>query len=452
MKAFAVLQLTLAFPSALACTVALDVMGHTAITQRQIDARPAGVQNSLYLGSSVDGCHVTVPFVNTDSTLPASFPDKGPPKVRIDVNGYNYVTAGASLDIGSIGTTIGINRWSGVGIGEFRQVFNPDPARSGFKYLSSPGSSGKLYKGYWHTATITFKDLSNRPLIQSTVDVLVYNQAFMCTGPLDMSGNCPHDGTVDDLRGMYIGIGYGRGYVNGNRISPNKNPFLKITRLWRDSSLGCPCNYRNGMLVSPSNPLKIILVKTYTKRVYTKGYIIRKTGITWGLSNGNAFKWQRLNRDPGADEQYGWAMAPMSLTVNSRPPIAGDFLPDTGITYSYIRSPDVPSSGQIPPTASYRLQLPGIGGSSAMGSVVYNRLLSGIGDIMPSSYNIARDGGRVFINPGSHFFNCFDTAYDADYGFYESELRAPAILHVAGHRVSNYLAALIWLHRGTSSV
>lgn len=177
------------------------------------------------------------------------------------------------------------------------------------------------------------------------------------------------------------------------QCTPDTNPLLNVRGIWRDLPT-TGCNYRNG-------------------------YVVTKTGIYWGLTlaNTNAFKFHTLNKD--STVSMDWSMPPMCLrtSTNAQTCRAGYFLPDTGITKSYITSPDIPSTGTAPPASglSVKLNIPNSG--QEMGYLNYNSVGTG-GSHLPSSYSTRKDETRVYLNTGSRFFNAFEAAFDADFGYF----------------------------------
>ncbi|KAF3940347.1 hypothetical protein ABW19_dt0201908 [Dactylella cylindrospora] len=370
--------------------IEVAVAAHAPITPAQIAARPAGVQNTLSLGVATD-CTVSIPFLNIDAANVAaktSWPDYSAPRVMVAVDGVNIYSKGVLLDTGSTGFTIGKDRWTGT----FGKDWATTPkVTPGFKYLSS---SDRLYQGYWVDVELTFKDASYNPRLKARFPVLVYDTVVICSQPPDEDGNCldENPGSDTDLSGAYLGIGYGRRENNNVQMTPDKNPFLNVVSIWRPNGSPATCTYRNG-------------------------YKITKTAITWGLTDANLAGYNHHVLAKFSTEDMDWAMAPVCLGVNALPCRAGSFLPDSGVKQAYISSPDVPTSNKLPPTTSYKLNLPN--SAAGMAFYNYNTLAAGVvGEIVPSTYYPTRTTTRVFINTGSHFWNGWETSYDADFGFY----------------------------------
>ncbi|KAK6343073.1 hypothetical protein TWF718_008448 [Orbilia javanica] len=366
--------------------VQVPVHAHAPISAADINSRPAGVLDSIGLNFQTL-CSAFIPFTNV-GTGAGEFPDQFAPRVYVDVDGVNIWgnnPKGLIVDTGSTGFTIGRLTWTD----HFGKSWtSTDKSRPGWKYLSS---SNILYKGYWVNVNITFKDLSWKPVIRSEVPVLVFDQKFECE-KIDSVGNCLVTPLIQPAEGAYMGIGYGRRADGMTQCTPDTNPLLNVRGIWRDLP-NTGCNYRNG-------------------------YVVTKTGIYWGLTlvNTNGFKFHTLKKD--STVSMDWSMPPMCLrTNNAQTCRAGNFLPDTGITKSYITSPDIPSTGTAPPTGglSVKLNIPNSG--QGMGLLNYNNVGTG-GNYLPKSYSTRKDEARVYLNTGSRFFNSYEAAFDAEFGYF----------------------------------
>ncbi|KAF3288671.1 hypothetical protein TWF970_005728 [Orbilia oligospora] len=141
--------------------IEVPVHAHTPISTPEINARPAGVLDSIGLNFGTL-CSAFIPFTNAGTGV-GEFPDHSGPRT---------------------GFTIGQLTWTG----HFHKSWSStDKSRPGWKYLSS---SNILYKGYWVNVNITFKDLSWKPIIRSEVPVLVFNQKLGCEKIDNATGNC----------------------------------------------------------------------------------------------------------------------------------------------------------------------------------------------------------------------------------------------------------------------
>ncbi|KAF3197689.1 hypothetical protein TWF192_008788 [Orbilia oligospora] len=367
--------------------VEVPVHAHTPISTADINARPAGVLNSIGLNFGTL-CSAFIPFTNA-GTGAEEFPDHSGPRVYIDVDGANVWAnspKGLIVDTGSTGFTIGQLTWTS----RFGKSWpSTDKSRPGWKYLSS---SNILYKGYWVNVNITFKDLSWNPIIRSEVPVLVFNQKFGCEKIDNATGNCLVTPSILDAEGAYMGIGYGRRADGMTQCTPDTNPLLNVRGIWRDLP-ATGCNYRNG-------------------------YVVTKTGISWGLTvaNTNGFKFHTLKKDSTVN--MDWSMPTMCLRAsnNAQTCRVGNFLPDTGLTKSYITSPDTPS-GTAPPSNGFNVKLNIPNSGQGMGFLNYNNVGTG-GNHLPSSYSTWKNGDKVYLNTGSRFFNAYKTAFDADSGYF----------------------------------
>ncbi|KAK6504388.1 hypothetical protein TWF506_002588 [Arthrobotrys conoides] len=367
--------------------IEVPVHTHTPISPADINARPAGVQNSIGLNLQTL-CSAFIPFTNA-GTGTDQFPDNSGPRVYIDVDGVNIwgnSPKGLIVDTGSTGFTIGEKTWTNY-FG--KNWATTDKSRPGWKYLSS---SNLLYKGYWVNVNITFKDLSWKPLIRSEVPVLVFDQKLECDEINNATGNCLVTPTAKVAEGAYMGIGYGRRSDGMTQCTPDTNPLLNVRGIWRDLPTTI-CNYRNG-------------------------YVVTKTGIYWGLTiiNTNFFKFHTLTKDSTVN--MDWSMPTMCLKASTGAQTcrAGSFLPDTGLTKSYIASPDTPS-GTAPPLNGFSIQLNIPNSGQGMGFLNYNNVGTG-GSHLPSSYSAWKDGTRVYMNTGSRFYNAYEAAFDADSGYF----------------------------------
>ncbi|KAK6336156.1 hypothetical protein TWF696_001721 [Orbilia brochopaga] len=115
-----------------------------------------------------------------------------------------------------------------------------------------------------------------------------------------------------------------------------------------------------------------------------------------------------------------WDMPSVCLGINGRACQDGSLLPDTGITNAFVSSPDFPSGN---PTADLTMTVDMPDRGHGMGRVQYRYgdTSNGVaGSVLPSEYKVRRTaaGGRVYVNVGSHFFNRFETAVDAEMGYY----------------------------------
>ncbi|KAF3917058.1 hypothetical protein ABW21_db0209830 [Orbilia brochopaga] len=387
-------------------TISTTLPTHTPPAQSVIDARPVGVQSTLNIPSDVS-CDRFIPFTNV-GTGSGMWPGSSGPRVYLDVDGVDvYRTpAGVIVDTGSPGFAIGKDTWTGT----FHKLWSSvdqSPTNRAWKYLSS---SDLLYTGYWATVNITFKDLSWNPIMRSEVRVLVYDTKVTCTSgnyPVD-NGICRGGGTpTGSLTGAYLGVGYGRRGDGMTECTPDVNPLFNVRGIWAvvgqtDPTRPPPtyrCNYRNG-------------------------YIVTKTGIIWGLTARNtaSFKFHRLTQF--STLPMDWNMPPVCLAINTRTCRTGMFLPDTGIINSYVSHPDIPDGDPEMPSTELSLitlDMPDIG--HAMGQVRYDGVGSG-GDVLPAGYQVRQTpaGGRVYMNTGSRFFNRFETAVDAEMGYYGARM------------------------------
>ncbi|KAJ6257511.1 hypothetical protein Dda_7296 [Drechslerella dactyloides] len=418
-------------------TIEVPVAAHTPPSQAVIDARAAGVQSPSVLNIPWDTrCSAFIPFTNV-GTGSGKWPDESGPRVYLDVDGVDvYRTpAGVIVDTGSTGFAIGKDTW----ISTFHKSWSDvdtAPANRAWKYLSS---SDLLYTGYWVTVNITFKDLDWKPVIRAEVPVLVYDSKVTCTAanyPTD-NGVCVGGGTAvpgNSLVGAYMGVGYGRRGDGMMECTPDVNPLFNVRGWWTVVAAGSThiptarCNYRNGNI--PTYPsFEYIHVQHISRPMGMAndgggilGYIVTKTGIIWGLTGSNTapFLFHRL-------EQFStlpmdWAMPPVCLAINTNTCRAGQLLPDTGVTTAYVSSPDIPAGNPAPAPpngalSSITVDMPD--GGHGMGRVVYGYVSGGVaGSVLPPRYEVRRTGSRVYMNVGSHFFNRFETAVDAEMGYY----------------------------------
>ncbi|KAF3909416.1 hypothetical protein AA313_de0201786 [Arthrobotrys entomopaga] len=363
----------------------------------------------IYIPRNVD-ITVELPF-DVDATK--KFPEDGPPQVLMTINGVS--AGGVQMDTGSTAITIGKATWIDDFNGNWDEVITHS---KGWKFLSS---SKVLYSGYWVPTDLIFhsKD-SNGNLVdalKSTVPVLVYDVVSHCPGfTNEQQGDCASPTSTKSgmsVRGLYMGVGFGREQDGMLECTPDKNPLLNVYEV-------------NGKsIVGSSN--------------YRLGYIIKPNSLIWGLTATNIqdYKFTALTKQQPTNGKYDWAMATMVVSVNGGPYREGQLLADTGVTKMFLSSPDVPN----PISASYSIdfKIPNLSGFLGGYTVTALRkdgnktATSSIPGTEPlyvgATYTKGIVSGpapgvldRVYLNTGSRFFHSYEAAFDAEGGNWGTKL------------------------------
>ncbi|KAL6863990.1 hypothetical protein J3F83DRAFT_744212 [Trichoderma novae-zelandiae] len=278
----------------------------------------------------------------------------------------------------------------------------------GYQYLSS---STKLYRGSWIPFTLEFAGPSGEPVnVTAEIPVLVVNETLKCAGYQDeWEAYCPKDHTSSfdpRPRGTrWWGIGFGRESDGQLRATPDKNALINIKSI-------------NGVDVSSSEN-------------YRAGYSLRRDGVVVGLTEENTrgYRWTKLQKQREfSDDPRDWKNVSGCVSIAGGDCRSSNVLVDTGLTRSYLSTADtsvrlVPSN-----TSSTAMVL-------AAGQNVLVRFGSGVGD-EGVQYNftvgdassledpdevrtkLVGDGKEEKINTGVYFYREWESAFDADGGWW----------------------------------
>ncbi|KAK6347289.1 hypothetical protein TWF696_007361 [Orbilia brochopaga] len=338
---------------------------------------------------------VTIPFAT-----PNQFPENGPPRVLMTINGVYCGDEGVMMDTGSTGITIGKGTWIDDFKGDWAQVVTNE---KGWKYLSS---SKKLYSGYWVPTELIFNGHSpageRMNLMKAIAPVLVFDKFSICPGHTNAHGaTCENPTSVKSgmLSGLYMGVGFGREQDGMITCTPDKNPLLNVVEV-------------NGMPVE--------------RQRYHLGYIIRSSSLICGLTPTNTkdYTWTPLSKQPHATDPRDWAMPPVAISISNGRFRTGFILPDTGVTQMYLSSPDIST-----PAENYTVAFGVPDETATVGGYV---LSVGMNGTATSSINgtaprvvratctagrVTGPGGgvfeRVYVNTGSRLWNGYEAAFDA---------------------------------------
>ncbi|KAF3918325.1 hypothetical protein ABW21_db0206244 [Orbilia brochopaga] len=353
------------------------------------------VSQSAIIPPSADTT-VTIPF-----TPASEFPDGGPPRVHLTVNGVYAGDEGILIDTGSTGITIGKGTW----INDFKGDWNEAVEyEKGWKYLSS---SKKLYSGYWVPTELVFNGYSatgeRQDLLKAVVPALVFDRCDI--GPLYTNQQCARCSDPASIElgmptGLYMGVGFGREQDGMIMCTPDKNPLLNVVEV-------------NG--------------KAIERGRYHLGYVINSTSLIWGLTTANTegYAWTFLSKQPHATDPRAWAMPPVAISISDKPFRTGSILPDTGVTQMYLSSPDIPTSKEENYTVTISIPNEKAGVGQYVLTVDMNgTATSSIPGTAPRVVKATNTAGRktgpgpgiyerVYVNTGSRLWNGFEAAFDA---------------------------------------
>lgn len=265
---------------------------------------------------------------------------------------------------------------------------------NGTEYLSS---SRRFWSGYWVPSIVTFPTQSGEVVAQIPVLVVVQNGTCL---QLANDGSCIKlTNAVSWPTGIrYMGVGFGRWSNQQPQALPDRVTLTNIVSI-------------NGEEVDMH-----------------AGYIVNRTGVQLGLtaSNTQGFNETALDFRTNSTSPSDWNMVNMSLAIDDLAWNCGQALFDTGVSQSYIlvdqatydqSQKEVFSGHQIlRPGTNVNIFVGNISSPIASYSVIANDtnpLNPALGQFVMEKPDPTR---LPFINTGRHFYNSFDTLFDAECG------------------------------------
>ncbi|PNP54432.1 hypothetical protein THARTR1_04989 [Trichoderma harzianum] len=277
----------------------------------------------------------------------------------------------------------------------------------GYQYLSS---STKLYRGAWVPFRLDFADPSGVPVNVSTeVPVLIVNETLLCSGyDTKWKANCPEENTsnhnVNPRGTRWWGIGFGREGDGQSEGTPDKNALLNIKSI-------------NGVNVSDSDSYRV-------------GYSLRKNGVVVGLTEKNTrdYTWTKLEVQKGfSKDPRGWRNVTGCVSIDGGSCRLSNILVDTGVTRAYLSTADkevrlVPSNStsraKILDEGQHVLVRFGI--EPGYAGIQYNFTTGSDSSVGPDEVRtkLVKYGREEKINTGVHFYHEWESAFDADGGYW----------------------------------
>jgi hypothetical protein len=358
--------------------------------------QPAGAPN--YAGATATQL---IPYENATSKgqrFTASL------KFRFSVDGKSYLV---TMDTGTTGIMLSAKDLPG---------YSPQEAARfprGWEFLSS---SKLLWVGRWIPKDVTFHGPQGEP-VTATVPVLAVEQEVYCPDYYkgkERGPACPHKKLEPASSGItYMGVGFGREHDGQPQGTPDKNPFLNITKI-------------NGAPVAPG-----------TMR---SGYIITDRGVHVGLTAGNTsgFAFTALTGPKYSSDPRDWPEAPICVAVDESPCVPGRVLVDTGIIQMYLTvPPQVPVKtvsatdlsdkdkkvNVLADKSRVTVRFPGQDDPIAFYTFTVG---DGTNPMQPAQVITSQKGTVAFVNTGLHFLRNFNVLYDADGGLFGLKWTGPA--------------------------
>ncbi|KAL7808159.1 hypothetical protein V8C26DRAFT_423579 [Trichoderma gracile] len=278
----------------------------------------------------------------------------------------------------------------------------------GYQYLSS---STKLYRGSWIPFTLDFAGPSGEPVnVTAEIPVLVVKETLKCSGyQNEWEAYCPEDHTSSfdsHPRGtQWWGIGFGRESDGQIHSTPDKNALINIKSI-------------NGMNVPSS-------------KNYRAGYSLRKNGVVVGLTEENTrgYRWTKLKKQREfSDDPRDWKNVSGCVSIDGGDCRPSNILVDTGLTRSYLSTADT-SARLVPSNTSSTAKVlaPGqsvlvrFGTGDGNGEVQYNFTVgdaSSLEDPDEVRTKLVDEGKEEKINTGVYFYHEWESAFDADGGWW----------------------------------
>ena len=319
-------------------------------------------------------------------------PFVGPNRVEVQIGGRTFQL---TMDTGSTGLAITADSIPGYSL----EMAARYPI--GWEFLSS---DDLLWVGHLIPMDIVFPD-GRGGSVTATVPVLAVEREANCPGYVQGPA-CPGVALRRAApRIRYMGVGFGREHDHQPDATPNRNPFLNITRM-------------GARPVQPG--------------AMRSGYVITGGGVHVGLTPANTagFGFARLALQPGFQDPRDWGAASMCVSVNRSACAPGSLLTDTGIDYMFLTLPptvavdSVVAGGRARLADSSRVtvRIPAAGEAVATYTFTIGR-----GDAAaPCSVALTARNDTAFVNTSNRFFRKFDLLFDADGGWFGLRPAAPA--------------------------
>jgi hypothetical protein len=312
-------------------------------------------------------------------------PFHGPNTVQIQVGGRLFRV---TMDTGSTGLAITADSIPGYSL----EMAARHPI--GWEYLSS---SKLLWVGHLVPLDVVFPD-GRGGSVTATVPVLAVEREATCPSYVEGPA-CPDAELHRAGPGIrYMGVGFGRELDHQPDATPNRNPFLNITR----------------MGATPVQPGAV-----------RSGYVITGSGVHVGLTAANTagFRFTRLQLQPQPQDPRDWAEPTMCVAVNDSACAPGSLLTDTGIDYMFLTLPPAIAADSIAVPARRPLLADGSRVSvriPATGEAVASyTFVTGSGDATaPCHVTLTVRKPAAFVNTSNRFFRRFDVLFDADGGWF----------------------------------
>lgn len=311
-----------------------------------------------------------------------------------------------TMDTGSTGVVLSAKSLPG---------YSPELAARyplGWEFLSS---SKRLWVGRWIPKQLTFTGTGGVP-VTAQVPVLAVEREVICPNykPED-EATCPGQtlpAAPDAI--AYMGVGFGREHDHQPQGTPDKNPFLNISEI-------------AGKPVAPG-----------TMR---SGYVITAKGVHVGLTAQNTgdFGFIQLTPVPDAHDPRDprdWAQAPMCVSVNQSPCMAGSVLVDTGIPQMYLTVTSEVPTHLAPSMSGKDRQVPVLDNTSQV-TVSFPDDKAPIASysfsvqappqtnpLAPAQVITTSKGKLVFVNTGRYFLRGYDVLFDAEGGLFGLKKKA----------------------------
>ncbi|WP_052518942.1 hypothetical protein [Archangium violaceum] len=334
-----------------------------------------------------------LPYENARSNVP---PFTEALKFQFSVDGKPYLV---TMDTGTTGIMLSarsLPNYSPEGAARYPQ---------GWEFLSS---SKILWVGHWVPKEVTFTGAGGVP-VTAQVPVLAIEQEVVCPDyKKDDKATCPGKplGTASD-KIAYMGVGFGREHDGQPQGTPDKNPFLNITKI-------------NG--------------KPVTRDTMRDGYLITPEGVHVGLTaaNTSGFVFTQLGGTKYSKDPRDWPEASICVAVGASPCVPGAVLVDTGIPQMYLTvtsqvnvqtklAPDLSVKGKKVPVlvdgSQVTVRFPD--NEAPVASYTFT-----VGDtaqanpLAPAQVITTANGKTVFVNTGRHFLRGFNVLFDAEGGLF----------------------------------
>jgi hypothetical protein len=342
-----------------------------------------------------------LPYENVKSNVP---PFTESLKFQFSVDGKAYHV---TMDTGTTGIML-----SAKGLPNY----SPEAAAQhpkGWEFLSS---SKILWVGHWIPKEVTFTDAQGSS-VTAKVPVLAIEQEVVCPNyKKDDEATCPGK-TLKPASSQiaYMGVGFGREHDGQPQGTPDKNPFLNISRL-------------NGEPVKPET--------------LRSGYIITAEGVHVGLTAANTggFAFTQLGDTRYSADPRDWPEASICVAVGTSDCVPGAVLVDTGIPQMYLTvtsqvsvqtnpKPDLSVKGKNVPVladgSQVTVRFPDNNAPVAFYTFTVGDTTQA-NPMAPAQVITSTNGKTAFVNTGRHFLRDFNVLYDAEGGLFGLKWTGPA--------------------------